>query len=69
MKLEAYLAENDMSPSGFAQKIGMPASTIWRILKGSRAPRLVTVALIERATNGRVTASDFIVPSEERIAS
>ena len=59
MKLAAYLEAHDLNPTQFGERAGMPASTIIRILNGQRAPRLATIARIERATGGVVTVADF----------
>jgi transcriptional regulator with XRE-family HTH domain len=62
MKLAAYLDLRNMSPAKLAEKIGVPASTITRILNGDRAPRLDTIQKITAATDGAVTADDFLRP-------
>ncbi len=60
MTLADYLTREKTSPAAFAEKVGVPASTISRILKGDRSPRLETIAKIEEATDGAVTANDFM---------
>lgn len=65
MKLAAYLAQENLSPSQFADRLGVPASTVSRILQGEREPRLGTIAKIREATNGLVTANDFMEPRPE----
>lgn len=59
MKLSAYLELKGTKPSAFATEVGVPASTISRILSGDRVPTLATVQKINEATKGAVTASDF----------
>jgi len=59
MKLSAYLGEKNLSPAAFAAKAGLPASTITRIIKGERTPRLETISKIEAATAGLVGISDW----------
>lgn len=61
MKLAAYLEEQNLTPAQFAARMGMPASTVSRILNGSRkTPRLETIAKISDATAGEVSVHDFI---------
>lgn len=60
MKLADYLAQEGLSPSRLAERLGVPPSTITRILKGDRIPRLDTIAKITEATEGRVGAADFM---------
>ena len=65
MTLEEYLASHDQKPFAFAAEIGVPASTITRLLKGERSPRLDLIRKIHAATSGKVTANDFMgAPSE-----
>jgi transcriptional regulator with XRE-family HTH domain len=66
MKLAAYLKRKKMRPSRFAEKVGVPASTILRILAGQRTPRLETILMIEEATENEVTLGDFIKERKER---
>lgn len=64
MKLEQYLSETKKRPSVFAAEIGVAPSTITRLLKGERSPRLDLIALIQRGSEGKVTANDFIDAQE-----
>ena len=59
MNLSDYLSEAGLKPAEFADKLGVPPSTIGRLLNGERSPRLETIAKIEAATGGRVTVQDF----------
>lgn len=59
MKLGEYLKDMKLRPSAFAEAIGVSPSTITRLLKGEREPRLALVMLIRDATGGRVTPEDF----------
>jgi transcriptional regulator with XRE-family HTH domain len=66
MKLADYLAERKITPSRFAADVGVPASTISRILSGDRSPSMQILAKINSATNGAVTPNDFLPePSAE----
>lgn len=60
MNLADYLQEQGIRPSQFAEQIGLPASTITRILKDeARVPRPETIALIADATGGKVSLVDW----------
>lgn len=61
MKLERYLAERKLTPSAFAVSIASPPSTITRLLRGERVPGLELLQRIYTATDGAVTANDFLV--------
>ncbi len=66
MKLADYLSRENLKPSNFADTIGVPASTITRILKGERSPGLDVMRKIADATAGDVSAlDDFVPPSDE----
>jgi transcriptional regulator with XRE-family HTH domain len=67
MKLEQYLHEKEIKPVAFAASIDVAPSTITRILRGERTPRLDLIAKIRAATGGQVTADDFM-PVEEDAA-
>lgn len=60
MTLEQYLADRNMRPAAFAAQLGVPASTITRLLKGERSPRLDLIARIKAQTGGKVSADDFL---------
>lgn len=60
MTLETWLFENKIKPSAFAARIGVAPSTITRLIKGERSPRLDLIASIQRETNGQVTLADFL---------
>jgi transcriptional regulator with XRE-family HTH domain len=60
MKLADYLTKENMKPAHFAERMGVPASTVMRWLNGKRVPRLCSVALITKATKGKVTSKDFL---------
>ncbi|HEV7253848.1 MAG TPA: helix-turn-helix transcriptional regulator [Mesorhizobium sp.] len=60
MTLERYLSDRGIKPAHFATEVGVPASTITRLLRGERSPGLGLVAKIQAATAGAVTAADFM---------
>jgi len=59
MKLADYISETQTTASRFAGEIGVPVSTITRLLRGERSPGIALVARITAATGGAVTAEDF----------
>ena len=59
MKLSEYLRAIEMKPSQFAASIGVPASTIARILNEGRMPHGGTLRKIAEATGGEVMPNDF----------
>jgi transcriptional regulator with XRE-family HTH domain len=60
MTLHEYLSSRDLKPSAFAAEIGVPASTITRILNGERSPGLELMRVIRDKTAGAVTPNDFL---------
>lgn len=70
MTLQEYLVSRDnMKPSAFAAEVGVPASTITRILSGERSPGLDILTRIRDKTGGLVTPNDFIAPLPQELAS
>lgn len=65
MKLAEYLAKENIRPSQFAQRIGVPPSTVIRWVNGEREPRIAAMLTIESATEGAVTPADFIAAAQE----
>jgi transcriptional regulator with XRE-family HTH domain len=69
MTLATYLEQHGIRPAQFAAKLGVPASTITRILSGARVPRIDTARKIAMATGGKVKVEDFgAKPNSERAA-
>jgi DNA-binding transcriptional regulator YdaS (Cro superfamily) len=64
-KLQAYFAETGDTASGLAAKVGRAVSTITRPLRGERNVSMDLALDIERATEGRVTAADFLAACVE----
>lgn len=66
MTLSEYLSEVGKKPSAFAESLGMPPSTILRIISGQREARIGTAAKIVAATGGKVTFAELVhVPPAE----
>lgn len=64
MKLSAYLKAEGLSPTAFARRVGVNQSTIARLVSGQRGASMSLIARIKDATNGVVTADDFL-PQQE----
>lgn len=60
MTLAEYLSSNSIKPSNFAASIGVPPSTILRILNRQREPGLDLLRKIMIATDGHVMPNDFV---------
>jgi DNA-binding transcriptional regulator YdaS (Cro superfamily) len=54
MDLQDYLSRRELKPSQFAAELGVPASTITRVLRNEREPGPILTLKIERATGGEV---------------
>lgn len=57
---ERYLVESDMKVSALALRMGHSPSTLIRALKGERNPSIALAKRVESATDGKVTAEQFI---------
>jgi transcriptional regulator with XRE-family HTH domain len=64
MKLPDYLKRENITPSAFAERMGMPSSTITRILRGERKPSFEVTKKISEATNGEVARPEDFEFSE-----
>ncbi|KAB2918488.1 MAG: helix-turn-helix transcriptional regulator [Hyphomicrobiaceae bacterium] len=60
MRLCDWLKAGNMSGVEFADKIGVHRSTVSRWLAGTAKPRWDELPKIERATDGKVMANDFV---------
>jgi DNA-binding transcriptional regulator YdaS (Cro superfamily) len=60
MDIKAYFSETGETPSSLAAKIGRSVSTITRPLRGERNASMNVALQVERVTEGRVTADDFM---------
>lgn len=64
MKLKEYLSQQNQSAASFAAQHGFSRSTFYKWFYGLRQPRLENMEKIEAATNGLVTAQDFLSPTK-----
>lgn len=60
MKLTDYLSQHGVSDGEFAASIGVDRSSVSRMRRGITRPDWPTIERIIEATNGSVTANDFI---------
>ena len=60
MKLGAYLEQTKQSYRDFANKIDGSAPQLCRWINGQRLPTLHQIVRIQRATDGHVTALDWL---------
>jgi plasmid maintenance system antidote protein VapI len=60
IELSQYLERHQLSSAAFAAKIGVAASTIFRILNGERECGVKLALRIERGTEGQVKASSLL---------
>lgn len=58
--LTAYLQESGETLNRLAERMGCAPSTLTRPLRGQRNASMDTALDVERATGGRVTASQFM---------
>jgi predicted transcriptional regulator len=66
MTLSEYLAQHSIKVSAFAERVGVPPSTISRVIKRQRDPGLDLLAKIMEATHGEVTPNDFLATPDQR---
>lgn len=61
MKLAAYLRQHNKPVETFAGEIGVSKSAVAMWMRGARTPRREAMQKIACATEGKVTANDFMV--------
>jgi len=65
MQLKDYLAEQRLTYSEFARRIGTKhPRTVERYAKGQRMPQRPAMVKIAEVTDGKVTPSDFFLAAE-----
>lgn len=60
MKLDAYLTKQNLTAAEFGRRIGLDGISMWKIRTGKRLPTLPQAVAIQRVTEGKVTAEDFV---------
>ncbi len=63
MKLSTYLAEQDVTPTEFASKLGVTTQAVHLWATDQRVPRREIMKAISIETAGTVTANDFFEPA------
>jgi transcriptional regulator with XRE-family HTH domain len=66
MLLKDYLEDNSISQSEFARQIKIHQPNISRYLNCKQFPDVATLSIIRAATNGEVTANDFVDQWEKK---
>ena len=60
MTLSEYLDANNMTGADFATRIGVSRQALHRYVNGERRPEWPVIERIAAATDGAVTANDFM---------
>ena len=63
MDLSAYLQDRKLNQAAFASLVGVSEAAVCRWVSGKSRPSWEKLSQIERVTDGKVTARDF-VPAE-----
>jgi predicted transcriptional regulator len=61
MKLGDYLTLRGKSPDAFAKGLGVSRRTVDRWVDGTSTPPIPTMTKVTEATDGEVTANDFLM--------
>ena len=69
MKLDAYLRSKGQTFREFAGHVGYDVAQVHRWATGKRLPPLPAVVRIEAATDGQVTAADFMRSADAETAA
>lgn len=67
MKLGDYLEKTGTRRSFFARMIGVSPASVTEYCDGAYPPRFPVIERIVRATQGAVTANDFLSPDVARL--
>ncbi len=65
MKLSRFMSANKISDAELAASIGVSVGAVRKWRYGERTPRPAMLARIFEATNGAVSANDFMLPDRE----
>lgn len=68
MHLDQFLRTNGLTRAQFAERIGVGRLAVQRWATGHAKPRWQTIAKIEAATDGAVTAADFMPSAPDAAA-
>ena len=59
MTLKDYLKKNNITGYAFSREVGVSLSYMYRLIESQRRPSVTVAVMIEKATGGQVTPSDF----------
>lgn len=62
--LSAWLRDNEVSQSVFAERIGISRATLSRIINGRQQPSVGVAISIENATDGHVDVKGWLIPAK-----
>jgi transcriptional regulator with XRE-family HTH domain len=65
-KLATWLKDERVLKGVFAERIGVRAPTVSRLLNGERTPSLELAKRIFEQTDGLVSANDWVTPIDKR---
>ena len=66
--LEKYYIDHNENDSSFSRKSGLPQPTLWRIRNGKVVPQIKTALMIEKATNGEISAVELVFNGKNKAA-
>lgn len=69
MTLTNWLLKTNTSDADFAERIGVSRQALWRYKVAGRIPKPEILARIAKATNGKVTANDFMTARQPENAA
>jgi transcriptional regulator with XRE-family HTH domain len=69
MTLTSWLSKSKTSDADFALRIGVTRQALWRYKFAGRIPKPEIIARISEATNGRVTANDFVFVAKPAVVA
>lgn len=69
MTLAGYLAQNGITQSAFAARVGVRTSTISRLCRGETRPEAGLVAAIARETAGAVMPNDLFPEADAALTA
>jgi plasmid maintenance system antidote protein VapI len=60
MKLQDYIRSENLNPTNWAKKVGIPQPVVSRLLSGKRGVSLKTALLIQKVTGGMVRVDELV---------
>jgi plasmid maintenance system antidote protein VapI len=62
--IKHYIVKHGMTITGFANKVHLPVSTIWRYVNGKFKPCAANAIKIEKETEGELTLRELLSPTK-----